>query len=72
MVSNRVKRNISGALCVVGVLCVVARGWYLVNDPASGNAWFEVVACAFMTYVSFDNFLIYHRRVKKGIKYGSK
>lgn len=29
MVSNRVKRNISGTLLIVGILCVIARGWEL-------------------------------------------
>lgn len=41
MVSNRVKRNISGTLLVVGILCVIARGWNLATNPTSGYAWFK-------------------------------
>ena len=72
MVSNRVKRNISGTLLIIGILCVIARSWNLTMNPTSGYAWFETAAMAFLTCLCFDNFRIYHRRVKKGIKFGNK
>lgn len=68
MVSNRVKCNISGTLFFVAILCVIARGWYLAMNPTSGHVWFETAAIALLSYLSFDNFLIYYRRVKNGIK----
>lgn len=71
MVSNQVKRNISGILLVVGILCVIARGWNLAMNPASGYAWFETGSMSLLTYLCLDNFIIYYRRVKKGIKFGS-
>ena len=71
MVSNRVKRNISGTLLIVGILCVIARGWNLAMNPTSGYAWFETAGMALLTYLCFDNFRIYRRRVKKGIKFGN-
>lgn len=71
MVSNRVKRNISATLLVVGILCVIARAWEVALTPKSGFAWFETGGMALLTYLCLDNFLIYRRRVKKGIKFGS-
>ena len=71
MVSNRVKPNIFGTLLVVGILCVIARGWNLAMNPTSGYSWFETGGMALLTYLCFDNFCIYYRRVKKGIKFGS-
>lgn len=71
-ISNRVKRNISGSLLLVGIICVIARGWFLAMNPTSGYAWFETAAMAFLTSMCFDNFMIYRRRVKKGILFGSR
>ena len=71
MVSNRVKRNISGTLLVVGILCVIAHGWNLATNPTSVYAWFETGGMALLTYLCFDNLCIYYRRVKKGILFGS-
>ncbi len=71
-VSNRVKRNISATLCVVGVICIVGRIWEVVMEPKSGMGWFELGGMILLTYLCFDNFLIYRRRVKNGIKFGSR
>ena len=70
-VSNRVKRNISFTLLVVGLLCVAARIWDVAIATSSGRAWFNLFSIVVLTYICFDNFLIYRRRVKKGIKFGS-
>lgn len=72
MVSNRVKRNVSGTLLIIGVLCVIARGWNLAMNPTSGYAWFETAGMAFLTNLCFDNFRIYRRRIKNGIKFGEQ
>lgn len=64
MASNRVKRNISGAIFVVCILCVIARGWYLAKNPTSGYTWFETAGMGLLIYLSFDKFRIYNR--KKG------
>lgn len=71
MVSNRVKRNISGTLCIMGVVCIISRIWDVCITPKSGQAWFDLFGIIVLTYLCFDNFQIYRRRVKKGIKFGS-
>ena len=68
MLSNRVKRNISATLLVVGILCVVARAWNLAMTPKSGYAWFETGGMALLTYICLDNYLIYRRRVRNDKK----
>lgn len=70
-ISNRVKRNISLALLVVGVLCILARSWEVLMAPSSGRAWFELFGIVVITFLCVDNYLIYSRKVKRGIKFGS-
>lgn len=72
MVSNRVKRNISATLLVVGLLCIVGRAWAVAMAPKSGIAWLELCGVMLLTYLCFDNFLIYRRRLKNGIKFGDR
>lgn len=70
-ISNRVKRNISLTLLVIGLICIASRIWDVALAPSSGRAWFNLFSIVVLTYICFDNFLIYRRRVKKGIKFGS-
>jgi len=70
MVSNKVKRNISATLLAVGIMCVIARAWEVAISPESGKAWFELCSIILITYLCFDNFRIYNRRLKNGIMYG--
>lgn len=71
MVSNRVKRNISATLLVVGVIGIIARIWGVITEPKSGMAWFELGGMILLTYLCLDNFMIYRHRIKNGIKFGS-
>lgn len=71
MVSNQVKRNISATLLVVGIVCIIARIWDVITEPKSGMAWFELSGIILLTYLCFDNVVIYRRRIKNGIKFGS-
>ena len=72
-ISNRVKRNISFTLFVVGLFCMAARSVEVLQNPASAKALFEFASIAFLTWcICFDNFLSYRRRVKNGILFGSK
>lgn len=65
-VSNRVKRNISFALFVVGLFCMAARSVNVLQNLDSIKAWFEFAGIAFLTWrICYDKFLIYRRRVKK-------
>ena len=64
-ISNRVKRNISFALVIVGMVCTVARIWDVITSPASLWAWFQLFGIVMLTYLCFDNFQMYHRRIKK-------
>lgn len=61
MLSCKVKRNISGTLSVVGVICVIARLWDVVMEPDSGRAWFDLCGMVVLTYLCFDSFMIYRR-----------
>lgn len=72
-ISNRVKRNISFTLFVVGLFCMGARSVDVLQNPTSIMAWFEFAGITFLTWcICFDNFLIYRRRVKHGILFGYK
>ncbi len=71
-VSNRVKRNISLTLSVIGCLCILSRAWSVMTNPSSGHAWFDLVGMIIISYLCFDNYLIYRRRVKDGIIFGAK
>ncbi len=72
-ISNRVKRNISFTLFVVGLFCMAARSVNVLQTPASIMAWSEFAGITFLTWcICFDKFLIYRRRVKNGILFGSK
>ena len=68
---NRVKRNISLTLTVVGIVCIISRVWDVTIVPLSVHAWFDLLGILLLTYICFDNYKIYQRRVKKGIKFGS-
>lgn len=71
MVSNRVKRNISATLLVIGIISIIARIWGVLIEPKSVMAWFELASIILLTYLCFDNFMIYRRRIKNGIKFGN-
>lgn len=71
-ISNRVKRNISAVLLVIGILCIIGRAFDVVIAPKSGMAWFHLGGIIILTYLCFDNLRIYHRRVKNGITFGNR
>ena len=71
-VSNRVKRNISLVLLVIGLACTVARIWYVVMDPSSGKAWFNLFGIIVLTYICFDRVRELQKRIRKGIVFGSR
>lgn len=69
-VSNRVKRNLSFALTVIGCMCIAGRAWDVAMEPSSKMAWFNLVGIIIITGACVDNFLIYRRRIKRGILFG--
>ncbi len=71
-ISNRVKRNISFVLLLIGIACTVARIWTVVVTPTSGQAWFELFGIVVITYLCLDRFLELQDRLKRGIKSGTK
>ena len=66
-ISNRVKRNISLTLSIVGLVGIASRILDVTLAPSSGRAWFDLFSIIVLTYLCFDNYLIYRRRVKKDI-----
>lgn len=70
-VSNRVKRNVSLTLCIVGLLCTAVRAEQVAQDMTSAMAWFKLLGIILLTGLCYDNFRIYRRRVRKGILFGS-
>lgn len=62
MVSKKVKRNISATLACVGVLCILARAWYVIMEPESCRRWLELCGMLLLTYLCFDNYRIYRRQ----------
>ena len=71
-ISNRVKRNIFLTLLIVGLACIAARIWDVAMAPSSGRAWFDLAGTVVITYLCFDNYKTYRRRVRQGIKFGSE
>ena len=71
-ISNRVKRNWSLTLSVLGLCCIVSRIWDVAVAPTSTKSWFDLFGIVVITYLCFDNYLQYRARVKKGIKFGSE
>ena len=72
MISNRVKRNISVTLFVLGLVIMGIRASNVVANFSSGVAWFEFIGTTILTWVCYDNFSIYQRRVKRGILFGNQ
>lgn len=72
MVSNRVKRNISGTLFILGLILMGVRASDVVANFSSARVWFEFMSITILTWASFDNFSIYRKRVNKGIKFGKQ
>ena len=68
--SNRVRRNISLTLVIVGLICIVSRAWDVIVDPHSGKAWFDLCSIVFLTALCFDSYRIYRRRLARGILFG--
>ncbi len=69
-VSNKTKRNINFTLIFIGIACIIARTLNVISDPESGKAWFELFGIIVLTYICYDSFMTYHRRVKNGIASG--
>ncbi len=71
--SNRVKRNISFALTVLGCIIIIAR----IIDPIMSHmitGWnlFEILGATVITYCMFNNFNIYRKRVNDSIMFGRR
>ena len=72
VMSNRVKRNISVPLTLLGCIIISAR----VIDPImsgsiDGRGWFDIFGAVVITCLAYDNFKMYRDRVRNGIKSGS-
>lgn len=72
-VSNRIKRNISFVLTIIGCSIILARIiGPIMNQSISGRNWFEIFGAIVITWCAFSNFSIYRKRVKDGIIFGSR
>ena len=72
-ISNRVKRNISCALTILGCVIIVAQTVTpIMNKAMTRQDWLNIIGALVITYCAFDNFKIYRKRVREGIIFGSK
>ena len=73
-ISNRVKRNISLTLAIIAVLCISSYLIEMVMEKQykSSHIWFKLFAMSVYSFCSFDNFIIYQRRLKRGILFGNE
>ncbi len=69
-VSNRVKRNLALVLIVIGCMCIAGRAWDVAMELSSKMARFNLAGIVIITGACVDNFLIYRRRIKRGILFG--
>ena len=51
-------------------MCIAARAWDVAMEPSSKMAWFNLAGIVIITGACVDNFLIYRRRIKRGILFG--
>lgn len=72
MVSNRVKRNFSVTLLCIGLVCIISRAWDVALSPESAKTWLKLIGIIVITYLCYDNFNIYQRRIKRGILFGDQ
>ncbi len=70
-ISNRVKRNLTFTLLMLGVSIIIARGWTVALNPSSGKAWFNLCSITLLTYLCFDRFRTLQKRVNRGILFGA-
>lgn len=71
-ISNKVRRNISFSLLVLGVSIIIARTLQVVENPSSGSAWFKLFGIIVLTFICFERFRQLKQLVEKGILFGSK
>lgn len=71
-ISNRVKRNVSFSMMILGCLIILARLWQVVSSPDSATAWIKLAGITLLTYFCFESFNNYRRKIRKGILFGDK
>ncbi len=71
-VSNTVKRNLYATLFAVGVCCTIGRAWEAAISPESVKVWLKLIGTIAITFLCFDDFRIYQRRLKSGILFGNQ
>jgi len=64
-ISNRVKRNITFTLFLIGIACIIARGWNVAMDPSSGRAWFDLFGITLLTSFCYSRLRELQKLVKK-------
>ena len=70
-ISNRVKRNVCAVLAATGLFCMAGQAIDLAMDLKSVIGWVRMVMYTVMTTWIWDDCRKYHRRVKRGILFGS-
>lgn len=71
-ISNKVRRNISFTLFLLGISIIIARTLQVVENPSSGSAWFKLCGIIVLTFICFERFRELKQLVDKGILFGSK
>ena len=70
-VSNRVKRNLFFAVIIIGILNCIAIIIDMIMAESSLNNWMQLSATLGLTLFAFAYFIVYRKRVKKGIRFGN-
>lgn len=66
MISNRVKRNIWGAMTVVGIGIITGKA----IDVATGGEWWHLLSAIVIFATSARIFISYRKAVKEGNLFG--
>ena len=66
-ISNRVKRNISLILAILGCFIILARAW---NLAMGDGTWWEVVSAGVITFCAFIGYIDYRKKVVEGKLFG--
>lgn len=70
-ISNKVKKNISLALIIAGVIICVGCSLNIIMDYSSFNDFMQLCSAIGFTLIAYAYFSVYRERIKNGILFGN-